>query len=244
MSLIKNPLIIALDVDTVEEAVALVDRLAPYAGAFKVGMQLYNSAGPEAVHRIREKGAPVFVDLKLHDIPNTVAGAVRVLTRHGASILNVHAAGGRIMMQEAVRAARDEACRIGVSHPLVVAVTVLTSIDQEIFNYEIGIPGSIQERVVFWAEMAKEAGLDGVVASPREIKAIRESCGNDFVIITPGVRPAGADANDQKRTMTPGEAVSLGATCLVLGRPVTTSPDPVKAAGAILEEIERYRKSK
>jgi len=242
MSLIKNPLIIALDVDTIEEATALVDRLAPYAGAFKVGMQLYNSAGPEAVRRLRERDTPVFVDLKLHDIPNTVAGAVRALTRHGASILNVHAAGGRIMMQEAVKAARDEACKIGVSRPLVVAVTVLTSIDQEIFNCEMGIPGSIQERVVFWAEMAKEAGLDGVVASPREIKAIKEVCGNDFVIITPGVRPAGAAVNDQKRTMTPAEAIRMGATYLVVGRPITASPDPAKTAGAILEEIEIYRK--
>jgi len=237
MALFKNPLIIALDVDTVEEAVSLAERLGPYAGGFKVGMQLYNSAGPEAVRSLREKNVPVFIDLKLHDIPNTVSGAARVLTRHGASILNVHAAGGKAMMQAAAEAARDEADKAGISRPLVIAVTVLTSIDQEVFNHEVGIAGSIQDRVTAWALLAKEAGLDGVVASPREIAAIRKACGPDFVIITPGVRPAGAAANDQKRTMTPGEAIRLGATYLVVGRPVTAAPDPVEAARGILEEI-------
>jgi len=238
MSLIKNPLIIALDVDTNEEAVALADKLGPYAGAFKVGMQLYNSVGPEAISRLKEKNASVFVDLKLHDIPNTVAGAARVLTRHGVSILNVHASGGSAMMRAAANAARDEAEIAGVGCPLIVAVTVLTSIDQELFNNEIGFTGLIKDRVVAWAKMAQEAGLDGVVASTQEITAIRKACGNDFIIITPGVRPAGVDAHDQKRTMTPGEAVRLGATYLVVGRPVTASADPVEAARAILKEIE------
>lgn len=237
MSLIKNPLIVALDVDTVDEAVSLAGILAPYTGAFKVGMQLFNSAGPEAVRRLIEKNASVFVDLKLHDIPNTVAGAARVLTGHGAAIFNVHAAGGRVMMQEAARAARDEAQKAGVKPPLVVAVTVLTSIDEDMFKQELGIPGTIEERVVAWARLAKEAGMDGVVASPKEIAAIRAACGEDFVIITPGVRPAGAAANDQKRTLTPGEAVRLGASYLVVGRPVTAAPDPVAAARAILQEI-------
>ncbi len=234
----KNRLIIALDVDTTAQAEALADKLGPYAGGFKVGMQLYNSAGPEAVRRLREKGVPVFVDLKLHDIPNTVAGAARVLTRHGASILNVHAAGGADMMAAAADASRDEAVRAGIKPPLVVAVTVLTSVSQDVFNKEIGFAGAIRDRVVSWALLAREAGLDGVVASPLEITPIREACGEDFVIITPGVRPAGAAADDQKRTMTPGEAVRLGATYLVVGRPVTAAPDPVKAVRAILEEID------
>lgn len=237
MTSFKNPLIIALDVDTVEKAVDLAEKLEPFAGGFKVGMQLYNSVGPEAVRRLREKNAPVFIDLKLHDIPNTVSGAIRVLTRHGASILNVHAAGGGEMMHAAAEAARDEAARAGLNRPLVIAVTVLTSIGQEVFNKEVGVPGPIQDRVVAWAQLAQEAGLDGVVASPREIAAIRAACGPDFVIITPGVRPAGAAANDQKRTMTPGEAIRLGATYLVVGRPVTAAPDPVEAAMAILGEI-------
>ncbi len=190
----KNPLMIALDVNTMREAELLVDTLAPYAGGFKVGMQLYNSAGPEVLHRLRVK-APVFVDLKFHDIPNTVAGATRALTRLGAAILNVHAAGGGDMMRAAADAARDEAARVKIRPPLVVAVTVLTSISQEVFNNQIGLPGSIEERVVAWALLAKEAGLDGVVASPREIAAIRKNCGQDFIIITPGVRPAGAAAD-------------------------------------------------
>lgn len=237
MNELENPLIIALDVDTMEQAEALVDKLGSYAGGFKVGMQLYNSVGPEAVRRLREKGVPVFIDLKLHDIPNTVAGAARVLTRHGAAILNVHAAGGADMMNTAAKASRDEAAAAGIAPPLVVAVTVLTSVSQDVFNKEIGIAGSIQERVVSWALLAKEAGLDGVVASPLEITPIREACGKDFVIITPGVRPAGAAANDQKRTMSPGEAIKLGATYLVVGRPVTAAPEPVKALRAILEDI-------
>ena len=238
MQKFKNPLIIALDVNTMEEAELFVDTLAPYAGGFKVGMQLYNSAGPEVLHRLKDKKAPVFVDLKFHDIPNTVAGATRVLTRLGAAILNVHAAGGGDMMRAAAEAARDEAAKANIRPPLVVAVTVLTSIGQEVFNNQIGLSGSIEERVVSWALLAKEAGLGGVVASPREIAAIRKNCGQDFVIITPGVRPAGAAADDQKRTMTPKEAVGLGATYLVVGRPVTTAPDPVEVVRAILEDIE------
>ncbi|MCL6635589.1 MAG: orotidine-5'-phosphate decarboxylase [Peptococcaceae bacterium] len=238
MALNKNPLIVALDVDTMEEAAGLAQKLAPYVWGFKVGMQLYCSAGPEAVRRLREKNVPVFVDLKLHDIPNTVAGAARALTRHGASILNLHAAGGKAMLRAAAEAARDEAGKAGVEPPLVVAVTVLTSIDQEVFNLEMGIAGPVQDRVVAWALLAREAGLDGVVASPHEIVAIREACGPDFVIITPGVRPACAARGDQKRIMTPREAVELGADYLVVGRPVTAAPDPVQAARAILEEIK------
>jgi orotidine-5'-phosphate decarboxylase len=237
MAFFKNPLIVALDVDTMKEAEALVEQLSAYSGGFKVGMQLYNSVGPETVRRLCEKNVPVFVDLKLHDIPNTVAGAARVLTRHGASILNVHAAGGREMMRAAVEAAHGEAARTASEPPLVVAVTILTSISQDAFNKEIGFPGSIRELVVKWALLAQEAGLDGVVASPLEIAPIREACGDDFVIITPGVRPAGAKADDQKRTMTPGEAVRLGATYLVVGRPVTAALDPVQVARGILEEI-------
>ncbi len=237
MALLKNPLIIALDVNTLEEAESLADRLSPYAGGFKVGMQLYNSVGPEVVRRLCQKNVPVFVDLKLHDIPNTVAGAVSVLTRHGAAILNVHAAGGMDMMRAAVKAAHGEAARAAIVPPLVVAVTILTSISQDVFNLEIGFTGSIWERAAKWAVLAKEAGLDGVVASPLEIVPIRKACGEDFVIITPGVRPAGAAADDQKRTMTPSEAVRQGATYLVVGRPITAAPDPVSAAKSILEEI-------
>ena len=236
MKSFKNPIIVALDVDTVQEAVALADMLGPYAGGFKVGMQLYYSAGSEMIHWLREKNLPFFTDLKLHDIPNTVAGSTRALTKQGASILNVHAAGGKTMMRAAARAAHDEAEKAGTVCPLVVAVTVLTSIDQAVFGLEMGYNGAITDRVVAWARLAKEAGLDGVVASPLEIAAIREACGPGFIIITPGIRPAGTAANDQKRTLTPGEALKLGATYLVVGRPITAAPDPIKAIINILGE--------
>lgn len=237
MTAFKNPLIIALDFDNINQAINMAENIGPYAGGFKVGMQLYYSAGKEILRRLREKGLPVFVDLKLHDIPNTVAGATRALTRQGASILNVHAAGGKAMMQAASFAAQDEAEKAGIARPLVVAVTVLTSIDQEVFRQEMGHSGAIQERVVAWALMAQEAGLDGVVASPLEISAIRKACGPDFVIITPGIRPAGTAANDQKRTMTPGEALQQGTNYLVIGRPVTAANNPIEAVKGVLAEI-------
>lgn len=238
MDRFKNPLIIALDFDTLDKAAAIAEKLCSFAGAFKVGMQLYYSVGPDCVHTLKKAGAPLFVDLKLHDIPNTVAGAARALTRLGASIINVHAAGGQAMMRAAVEAAGEEAAKLGQPRPLVTAVTVLTSIDQDTFSREVGLPGAIRERVAAWSALAKKAGLDGVVASPWEIEAVREACGPDFTIITPGVRPLGAAAGDQKRVMAPGEAVRLGADYLVVGRPVTAAPDPVRATLAILEEIK------
>ncbi|RJQ27732.1 MAG: orotidine-5'-phosphate decarboxylase [Peptococcaceae bacterium] len=231
-------LIVALDVDSLEEAGRLAGLLSPRVGMFKIGMRLFNSVGPAAIQLVRDKGAEVFVDLKLHDIPSTVAGAARVLTGHGAAILNVHAAGGRAMMKAAAEAARAEASARGIPRPLVVAVTVLTAIDQAVFNGEMGIPGGIRERVAAWSRMALEAGLDGVVSSPHEIAAVRAACGPEFVIITPGVRPAGDAAGDQKRVMSPGEAARLGASYIVVGRPVITAPDPVKAVEDILAEME------
>ncbi|MGI6491565.1 MAG: orotidine-5'-phosphate decarboxylase [Peptococcaceae bacterium] len=233
----KNPLIIALDVDSIDQALALTDRIGAYAGGFKVGMQLYYSAGQEIMRLLRERNLPVFADLKLHDIPNTVAGASKALTRQGASILNVHASGGKAMMQAAAAAVREESVKAGIMRPKVLAVTVLTSIDQQVFLQEMGHTGAIREQVVNWARLAQEAGLDGVVASPLEISAIREACGADFIILTPGIRPAGSELNDQKRTLTPGEAMQQGATYLVVGRPVTAAADPVAAVKEILQEI-------
>jgi orotidine-5'-phosphate decarboxylase len=238
MQSFKNPLIVALDFDSAAEALNLAEKIGPYAGGFKVGMQLYYNAGQEVLSRLREKNLPVFVDLKMHDIPNTVAGATRALTRQGASIVNVHAAGGKAMMQAAAISVHDEAEKTGMVHPLVVAVTVLTSIDQTAFRQEMGHSGIIRDRVVAWALLAQEAGLDGVVASPLEIAAIRKACGPDFVIITPGIRPAGTAVNDQKRTLTPGEALKQGANYLVVGRPVTSASDPLEAVKAILTEIQ------
>jgi len=232
----KNPLIVALDTDSAESALSLAKSLSPFAGGFKVGLQLYTSAGPAAVRLIAEQ-APVFADLKLHDIPNTVAAAAAALVRWGASMINVHAAGGSEMMRAAACAAREEAGKKNLPEPVLLAVTVLTSIDREIFNREVGLPGEIVEKAVAWACLAKEAGLDGVVASPREVSAIREACGRDFVIVTPGIRPHHRVQDDQKRTATPRQAMELGSDFLVVGRPITSAPDPVRAAVAIREEI-------
>lgn len=233
----KEKLIVALDVDSLDRALELVEQLQPHVGMFKVGMELYNAVGPRAVQAIRERGGKVFVDLKLHDIPTTVAKAARVLTRNGASIINVHAGGGLAMMQAAASAVQDEAAMLGIEMPQVIAVTVLTSMDQSALNSQLNISGTVEEQVVRWAKLAQQAGLHGVVASPWEIKAIREACGSSFVIITPGIRPMGVKKNDQERVMTPKEAVELGATYLVIGRPITGAENPVQAAKTIVEEI-------
>lgn len=235
----KEKIIVALDVDTLERALELVEQLHPYVGMFKVGMELYNAVGPRAISAIRERGGEVFVDLKLHDIPTTVAKAARVLTKNGASIINVHASGGLAMMQAAASAVQDEAAVQNIVPPQLIAVTVLTSMDQETLNCQLQIPGTVEENVVRWAELTQQAGLHGVVASPREITAIRKACGDDFVIITPGIRPLGAAKNDQERITTPEEAVQLGATYLVIGRPITKAPNPVEAVKEIIAKLEK-----
>ena len=233
----QERLIVALDVDSIEKAVHLTKLLSPHVGAFKVGMQLYNSVGPEIIYTLKKLGANIFVDLKLHDIPNTVAQASRVLTSHGVDILNVHAAGGKEMMQSAAQAVHKEALDKGLPRPLVIAVTILTSINLQVFQEEIGFAGEIEDKVVAWAKLAQAAGLDGVVASPQEIKAIRTACGPEFVIITPGIRPSGGAVHDQKRVTTPREALAAGATYIVVGRPITASTDPVEAAISIVSEM-------
>ncbi|SHI51630.1 orotidine-5'-phosphate decarboxylase [Desulfofundulus thermosubterraneus] len=233
----REKLIVALDVESTEQALDLVEQLKPWAGMFKVGMQLFYSQGPAVIKDICRQGVKVFLDLKLHDIPNTVAQAVRVLTRLGVTMFNVHAAGGRAMMRAALESCGEESTALGIPRPLVVAVTVLTSIDQLAFNRELGLSGPVLDRVVAWALLAKECGLDGVVASAQEAAAIRQSCGPDFLIITPGIRPAGAAGGDQKRIVTPAGALAAGASRLVVGRPIIGAPEPVKAARAILSEM-------
>lgn len=233
----KEKVIVALDVPTRAEALDLVERLYGEVGAFKIGMQLYNAEGPDIVRDIQARGGKVFVDLKFHDIPNTVAEATRVITRRRAAIMTLHAAGGRKMLAAAAAAAKETAEAMGVKKPLVVAVTVLTSISQQEFTEEIGINRPIAEQVIAWAKMAEEVGLDGVVASPKEIADIRANCGPDFAIITPGIRPLWAAANDQSRIMTPRQAVEAGATYLVIGRPITAQENQVEAARKIVEEI-------
>ncbi|CEP69471.1 Orotidine 5'-phosphate decarboxylase [Moorella glycerini] len=234
----RDKIIVALDVPDLVAGKKLVDQLFPYVGMFKVGLEFYTAAGPAAIRMIKERGGKVFADLKLHDIPNTVAGAARALVRLGVDMLNVHAAGGRSMMQTAAAAAREEAAAVGRPAPVLIAVTVLTSLDGEALRHEVGIEREVEEQVVRWARLARDSGLDGVVASPREIRAIREACGPEFVIVTPGVRQAGADRGDQRRVMTPAEALKQGASYLVIGRPITAAPDPAAAARAIGEEME------
>lgn len=229
-------LIIALDVSRPEKALELVDLLKPQAGMFKVGMELFYSAGGEMVREIKKRGCRVFLDLKLHDIPNTVAGAARALVRLGPKMINLHASGGPEMMRAAAGAVREEAGRLGAEKPLLLAVTVLTSVSQEIFN-GMGISGKIADFVPVWSEMARECGLDGVVCSPEEAPLVRKACGPGFVIVTPGVRPEWAAAGDQRRIATPRAAIAAGADYIVVGRPVTGSADPPGSALKILEEI-------
>lgn len=237
LRLAKKKIIVALDVDEAEKAQDLIAKLSPYVGMFKVGMQLFYKAGPEVVRHIKAQGVKVFLDLKLHDIPNTVGQASRVLAGLGADIINVHAAGGVTMMKAAATAVKESAAAQNIPAPLVISVTVLTSIDQYAFNHEVGITGDIKERVRTWSLLTKEAGLDGVVASPQEISVIREACGQEFKIITPGIRPTWAASGDQKRIMNPADAILQGASYLVVGRPITANQDPVVAAQRIQSEI-------
>ncbi|MCQ2559281.1 MAG: orotidine-5'-phosphate decarboxylase [Clostridia bacterium] len=236
----EKRIIAALDVPTQAEALELVSQLTGEIEMFKVGMELFYACGGSIVQEIRARGGKVFLDLKLHDIPNTVARSAAVIARLGANIINVHAAGGLDMMQRAAEEARESAAKANLPLPRIIAVTVLTSINQEVFQQEVGFAGAILGKVVNWAELAKKAGLDGVVSSPWEIEAVRQSCGSDFLIVTPGVRPLGAALGDQKRVMTPEDAVSKGASYVVIGRPITQAANPAEAAqqiAAALSEI-------
>ena len=231
-------LLVALDVDSAERALALADQVRGVAGGLKVGSRLFTMAGPDLVCRLVDSGARVFLDLKFHDIPNTVAQAVDAAVRTGAWMINVHAAGGRAMMQAASRAAADTAAAAGRQAPLVIAVTVLTSMDDETLK-ETGVARPLLDHVLTLARLAQAAGLQGVVASPHETAEIRRACGPDFAIVTPGIRgaSAGQEKNDQARTMGPAEAVKAGATYIVVGRPIIAAPDPKVAAQAIVNEL-------
>jgi orotidine-5'-phosphate decarboxylase len=226
----RDRLIVALDVPKADAARALVDRLSGRVGMFKVGSQIFTAAGPELVREIVGRGEKVFLDLKFHDIPNTVAGAVSSASRLGVSLVDVHGLGGRAMMEAAVGALPAMGTRL-------LAITILTSHDDETLG-EIGVNGSVADSVRRLAELAKDAGTDGVVASPHEVGLIREACGRDFLIVTPGIRPAGAALGDQARPATPAAALAAGADFLVVGRPITEAADPGAAADAIVAEME------
>jgi orotidine-5'-phosphate decarboxylase len=232
----RKHLIFALDVDSFEEAEGWVKQLHDKVGMFKVGKQLFTRCGPEIVHMIRAEGGEVFLDLKYHDIPNTVAMAGVEACRLGARMFNVHALGGLEMMQTTVAAANEWCGQNNVPRPILLAVTILTSSTEETLR-QVGIDRPVTEMVPRLAALAKQAGFDGVVASPKEVGLIRAACGPDFLIVTPGVRPSFAAANDQKRVMTPADAIAAGASYLVIGRPISAAADPVAAADAILAEI-------
>jgi orotidine-5'-phosphate decarboxylase len=230
-----DQLIAALDVDSASEARALADRLRGAVGAFKIGTRLFTTAGPGVVEELAARGDRVFLDLKYHDIPNTVAGAIAAATRLGVWMVNVHASGGSAMMRAARDAARDEAARRSRPAPLVIAVTMLTSLDHQALA-EIGMQGSMAAQVGRLAALAESSGLDGVVASPQEIDLIRRRCARTFAIVTPGIRSVGDRKGDQSRTLSAAEALSAGATYLVVGRPIITAADPRAAAERIAAE--------
>ena len=237
-----DQLLVALDVDTADEARALADRLRGVVGGFKVGNRLFTSEGPSVVEELASRGDRVFLDLKFHDIPNTVAGAVAAATRLGVWMLNVHASGGSAMMRAARAAADDEAARRSRPVPLVIAVTVLTSLDQTALA-EIGLDHSMTAQVERLAALAEASGLDGVVASPQEIAIIRRRVGGRFAVVTPGIRGTADQRGDQSRTMSAVEALAAGASYLVVGRPIIAAADPRAAAERIAAECRHVAAS-
>jgi len=224
-------------VPSLEKMKALVMSLGDSVNHYKVGMELFYSAGAEAISYLSSQGKAVFLDLKLHDIPNTVAQSARVLTGLGATMFNIHASGGLAMMKAAAQAVAETAQTLNVERPKLIAVTVLTSMDAAQWS-GLGYTVPIASQAVNLARLAKLAGLDGVVASPQEAPLIRQECGPNFLIVTPGVRPHGSDSNDQSRVATPAGALAAGASHLVIGRPITATSDPRAAVAAILSEME------
>lgn len=236
MSNPKDKIIFALDVEHFAEAQHWVNLLKDHVGIFKVGKQLFTHAGPKVVDMIRQKGQKAFLDLKFHDIPNTVAKAGEEATKLNVTMFNLHALGGFEMMKKTVEASRTAAKSLGIPKPLILAVTILTSMDEETLK-AVGIQGPILEEVGRLASLSMKAGVDGVVASPQEIGVIRQRCGEKFLIVTPGIRAPSDKKDDQKRTLSPKEAITAGASYLVIGRPIKEAKDPIEAVQKIIEDI-------
>ena len=234
---IKEKIVLALDVEEIDEAKALVDELFPYVGTFKVGLQLYTKYGNEVVDYISGKNSNFFLDVKLHDIPNTVQKASENVVLRGANFFNVHATGGLKMMEAAVAGAKAAAEKLNKKPPVILAVTMLTSISQEVMNDEFEIPQNVSEFAIRLAKLAKKAGMTGVVASSLEARKIKEACGADFKVLCPGIRPAWSAKDDQKRLATPKFAIEEGADYLVIGRAVTKAQNRLEAMKKIYEEI-------
>ncbi|MBE1443185.1 orotidine-5'-phosphate decarboxylase [Paenibacillus sp. OAS669] len=236
---VAERIMVALDYPGAAEARQLIEALKGIPCYMKVGMQLFYSAGPEFVASLKEQGYKVFLDVKMHDIPNTVKGGSESVTRLGVDMFNVHAAGGKQMMEAALEGV-DKALGSGhTTKPIVIGVTQLTSTSLAVMNEEIGISGSVEEAVLRYARLAQSAGLHGVVASPLEVIRIKEACGSGFITVTPGIRPAGADMGDQTRVMTPPEAFQQGTDYVVIGRPITAAKDPRAALEAIIQSVSQ-----
>jgi orotidine-5'-phosphate decarboxylase len=242
----SNPVYCAVDTVDLPEAARLIRSLAggarPAVGGIKLGLEFFLAHGAPGVRHafpgpVRATGVGFFLDLKLHDIPNTVAGGVRAVVELEPTFITIHTAGGPAMMRRAAETAAEEARRLGVARPRLLGVTVLTSLDRDDLE-ATGVKADPSEQVLRLAALARESGLDGVICSPLEIAALRKACGRDFVLMVPGIRPAGTASGDQKRVMTPGEAVRLGANHLVIGRPITEATDPASAAEAIARDLE------
>jgi orotidine-5'-phosphate decarboxylase len=236
---LAEKIIVALDVDNEEDAYMLANRLSPPITFFKIGLKLFVSCGPRVINGLKKIGVRIFLDLKFHDIPNTVASTAKVAVEHGVDMFNIHLSGGREMALRTVETAKNISLKLGVPCPLILGVTVLTSFNQKMLQEMTGSPRELEEHVFYLAHMARETGLDGIIASPLEAAAIRREIGNDFVIVTPGVRPAWAASGDQQRIMTPSRALEKGASYLVIGRPIIEHPSPWEATEKILAEMGR-----
>ncbi len=233
----KDQLIVALDTDDGEDIDWMCTTLAETVRWFKIGFQAFSTLGTDGFPWLSARGHKVFLDLKFHDIPNTVARDVDTMTKHGANMINMHASGGLEMMQAARNSADDAAYKENIPRPILLGVTLLTSIDETGFQQNFGSERELTKQVVYLAQLAQEAGLDGVVASPLEIEPIRKTCGDNFLIVTPGIRPKWAESNDQRRITTPAEAINKGADYIVVGRPIIEADDPLAAAEMILDEM-------
>ena len=233
----RDRLIVALDTDDGEEIDWLSETLMDMVPWVKISFQAFSTVGTEVFPWLSGRGHKVFLDLKFHDIPNTVARDVGTMTKHGAHMINMHASGGLEMMQAARNSADDAAYEADIRRPILLGVTVLTSIDEIGFQQNFGSERQLTEQVIYLAQQAKEAGLDGVVASPLEIESIRKACGDNFLIVTPGIRPKWAESDDQRRITTPAEAIQRGADYIVVGRPIIEAEDPLEATEMILDEM-------
>ena len=232
----RNPIICALDMVDIDLTIAMTDRIRPHVGAVKLGLEFFTANGARGVQHISALGVPIFLDLKFHDIPNTVGKAIRATAGINTFMITVHTSGGQAMLKRAIEASDEVAQLTGKERPLIIGVTLLTSLDQNDVGM-LGYKDALPDQVKRLADLAQYTGLDGVVCSPYEISALRQQCGDDFNLVVPGIRPESADANDQKRVMTPQEALKKGASYLVVGRPITQAQKPEKAAKDIYSSL-------